>query len=222
MAKYDVPGMALIPQMMTMSCWYASARMLIQWQMERCQQSFMDLVPPELDEQCRKIRDGNAGIVNGEIVRMAKRLGLLEEPPATPTLEYLESLLRIHGPLWVNGDKHIVVLAGIDGDLVKVYDPWPPKSGCVEWRSISLWLFREFAGNYTVKKGDTLSTIGRIHGVDWKTIYNHSKNAAFRAKRPDPDHIEPNDVIYVPTSASDMDTTGPVTFLYLPARACSA
>ncbi len=221
MAKYQVPGMKLIPQDKTMSCWYASARMLIQWQMERCQQSFADLVPPELDSKCRQIRDGNGGVNNPQIVQMAKRLGLKQAPPATPTSAELERLLQYHGPLWVNGDRHIVVLAGIDGDLGKVYDPLPIHIGSVQWRSLSGWLFREFAGNYTVKKGDTLSKIGRLHGVDWKKIYMHDKNRAFRRKRPNPNLIYPGDVVFIPTSISDLDTSAPLTFLYLPARRCA-
>ena len=221
MSKYEVPGMKLIPQQRTMSCWYASAQMIIHWQMNRCQQSFADLIPPELDAECRKLRDDNGGIKNPQIPAMARRLGLREEPPATPSLDFLETLLRVHGPLWVNGDVHIVVLAGIDGELVKVYDPWPPNTGSVEWRSLSGWLFREVPIEYVVKRGDNLSTIGRLHGMDWQDLYKHPKNAEFRRKRPNPDLIHPGDVIHIPTSASDMDTTGPVTFLYLPTRACA-
>lgn len=99
MVKYDVHGMKLIPQQRTMSCWYASAQMIVHWQMNRCQQSFADLVPPELDAECRKLRDDNSGIQNPQIMAMAGRLGLRAEPPATPSLELLETLLRVHGPL---------------------------------------------------------------------------------------------------------------------------
>ena len=221
MAKYEVPGMKLISQDKTMSCWYASAQMIIYWQMDRCQQSFMDLIPPDLDATCRTIRDTNNGINNPNILLMAKRLGLEQEPPATPSTNLLETLLRVHGPLWVNGDVHIVVIAGIDGDMVKVYDPWPPNRGRVEWRSLSSWLFRDVAVTYTVQRGDTLSKIGRLHGVDWNDIYQHPKNADFRKKRPNPDVIDVGDQLYIPTSASDMDTSAPVTFLYLPARSCA-
>ncbi len=216
MAKYEVPGMKLIPQRLNMSCWYASAKMIINWQMGRCRQSFNDLVPPELDAQCRALRGADAGITNPVIVQMAVRLGLKQVPPMSETSSDIESLLRGRGPLWVNGDRHIVVIAGVDGDRVKVYDPWPPDQGKIEWRLLSGWLFRETAGTYKVQRGDSLSAIGRRHGVDWGRIYNHPSNAAFRAKRPNPNQIQPGDEIFIPTSASDMDTSGAVSFLYLP------
>ena len=53
---YEVPSMTLIPQQKDMSCWYASAQMLIQWKMDILQQCLADLVPPELDAQCEKNR----------------------------------------------------------------------------------------------------------------------------------------------------------------------
>jgi hypothetical protein len=105
------------------------------------QQSLSWLVPPELDAQCARIRDGNAGILNPQIVPMAKRLGLRAVPPLSPSLGTLERWLRNYGPLWVNGKSHIVVIAGINTATleVKVYDPWPPKVGKIEWRSLVNW-----------------------------------------------------------------------------------
>ena len=81
MGHYEVPGMTLIPQKLTMSCWYASAQMLIQWRQDLAKQSLSWLVPPDLDKQCATIRDGNAGIQNPQIVPMAKRLGLSGQEP---------------------------------------------------------------------------------------------------------------------------------------------
>jgi hypothetical protein len=128
MGYYEVPGMTLIPQKLAMSCWYASAQMLIQWRQDQAQQSLGWLVPPDLDAQCVGIRDGNAGIQNPQIVPMAKRLGLEAVPPLSPTPETLEKWLQMYGPLWVNGKTHIVVIAGINTAAltVKVYDPGLP------------------------------------------------------------------------------------------------
>lgn len=133
--------MTLIPQRLQMSCWYASAQMLIQWRQDRVQQSLGWLVPPDLDAQCALIRDGNAGLSNPQILPMAKRLGLSAIPPESPLPETLENWLRVYGPLWVNGKQHIVVIAGIDTEtlMVKVYDPWPPNVGKIDWRSLSDW-----------------------------------------------------------------------------------
>ncbi len=125
MGAYEVPGMTLIPQKMSMSCWYASTEMLIQWRQDRAQASLAWLVPPDLDAQCSMIRDSNTGLQNPQIVAMAKRIGLRAIPPLSPTAETLEDWLRTYGPLWVNGKTHIVVIAGINTAtrMVKVYDP---------------------------------------------------------------------------------------------------
>jgi hypothetical protein len=137
MGHYEVPGMTHIKQNMTMSCWYASAQMLIQWRQDRTQESLQWLVPPDLDAECAKIRDANAGLSNPQILPMAKRLGLQSVPPQSPTPEGLEGWLRTYGPLWVNGKTHIVVIAGIDTEAqtVKVYDP----AAGVDWRPLSTW-----------------------------------------------------------------------------------
>lgn len=141
---YIVPGMTLIPQGLNMSCWYASAQMLINWKMEQRQQSMAGLIPPDLDAECAKIRDANGGIQNPEILKMAKRLGLKAIPPMTPTVESLEKWLKFYGPLWVNGTSHIVVIAGIGTFLgttyLLIYDPWPVNVGKVEWRSLNWYL----------------------------------------------------------------------------------
>jgi hypothetical protein len=141
MGYYEVPGMTLIPQKMNSSCWYASVQMLIRWREDRAQASLKDLIPPEFDVQCAMIRDNNTGILNPQIVPMAKRVGLHAVPPLCPTTEALESWLRTYGPLWVNGKTHIVVIAGINSAnlMVKIYDPWPPNVGGIDWRSLVSW-----------------------------------------------------------------------------------
>lgn len=141
---YAVQGMTLIPQNKTMSCWYASAQMLITWKMDQRQQSLADLIPPELDAECQTIKDDNKGIANPQILMFAKRLGLKSIPPMTPTVETLESWLKQYGPLWVNGKSHIVVIAGIMmfpaiGYQLLVYNPAPVNVGKIEWRSLTDW-----------------------------------------------------------------------------------
>lgn len=154
--------MKLIPQQMTMACWYASAQMLIHWRMEKSQMCFANLVPPELDAQCRTIRDADTGIDNPEIIRMAKRLGLVAVPPMSPSPEALESWLAQYGPLWVNGNTHIVVIAGIKaggtGHLVKVYDPGPVGVGSVDWRDLMNW----YAMGSSVSTRDTSDSVQAV------------------------------------------------------------
>lgn len=209
---YEVPGMTLIPQTMGMSCWYASAQMLINWKQNKRKQSIAGLVPPELDPQSRSLMAADNGIQNSQIISMAKRLGLVAVPPVSPSPELIEKWLRQYGPLWVNGTRHIVVMAGINGDKVKIYDPSPINTGSVGWRSISTWYI---GGQYTVKSGDTLSGIAKLSDTTWQQIYNDPSNAAFRAKRPNPNLIFPGDVINIPASFSRRDVSAGVKTVFL-------
>lgn len=142
---YIVSGMKLIPQQLNMSCWYASMQMLIKWKEEKEQKSYAHLVSPEFDSECIKIRDANTGIVNPQILKLAERLGLKHVPPVSPTPDAIEGWLRDYGPLWVNGQTHIVVIAGIMtfpfvGTRVLVYDPSPVGVGSVDWRSLDWYI----------------------------------------------------------------------------------
>lgn len=63
---------------------------------------------------------------------------------------------------------------------------------------------------HVVKKGEFLSKIAKQYGYkgssDWKKIYDHPKNAPLRKKRPNPDAIEPKDVIFIPAKpAKEID-----------------
>lgn len=66
------------------------------------------------------------------------------------------------------------------------------------------------AENYTVVWGDTLTKIAKNHGFDdWRVIYNHPSNAAFKAKRPNPDKIFVGDVIVIPDLSGSTSPTPP-------------
>lgn len=159
---YIVPGMTLIPQQLNMSCWYASARMLLTWRMNRTQSCDGELVPPELDAQCKVLRDANNGITNPGLIAMAKRLGLRAVPPMSPLPELVERWLRSYGPLWVNGVSHITVIAGIragasGGTEVLVYDPSPVNTGRINWRSYETWYINDgFSGRDTSASVQTI------------------------------------------------------------------
>ncbi|MEJ2422856.1 MAG: LysM peptidoglycan-binding domain-containing protein, partial [Candidatus Thiodiazotropha sp.] len=73
-------------------------------------------------------------------------------------------------------------------------------------------------GRYTVKSGDNLSKIAKLNATTWQQIYNDPSNAAFRAKRPDPNKIYPGDVINIPISVSSRDANASVktVFLHVP------
>lgn len=64
---------------------------------------------------------------------------------------------------------------------------------------------------HVVKRGEWLSTIAEHYGfADWKIIYNHADNSAFRKLRPNPNVIEPGDKIFIPDprAASKSASTG--------------
>lgn len=137
--SYIVPGMTLIPQDRGTSCWFAAAQMLITWRRDSKQMCEPGILDPVQDPESFKKYNDFKGITDAEIVGLAKRLGLKIIPPMSPTPGAIESWLRQFGPLWVNGATHIVVIAGIAGDHVLVYDPLPVNVGNVSWRSLSSW-----------------------------------------------------------------------------------
>jgi ABC-type bacteriocin/lantibiotic exporter with double-glycine peptidase domain len=140
---YLVPDVTLIPQTRSMACWYASAKMLIQWKRNSVRTTFADHPDPSELSQTVVWEVSNQGITNPQVIQLAKRLGLRAVPPQTPSLYVLDQLLRAHGPLWTNGRSHIVVIGGVDegsGGRVFVYDPWPVNMGKAEWRSFQSYL----------------------------------------------------------------------------------
>ena len=56
---------------------------------------------------------------------------------------------------------------------------------------------------YTIRSGDTLTSIARRNGLaSWRDLYYLPENATFRTKRPNPDRIFPGDVLMIPGNAS--------------------
>ena len=138
---FVISDLKLIPQQNNMSCWYASAMMVIGWKREKTRMTLARHPDPSQTRQTVAWEVAANGLTNPNILRMAALLGLKNVPPMSITVEGIESLLHKHGPLWTNGKTHIVVIAGSDPahDRVLVYDPWPPKAGKIEWRSYPDW-----------------------------------------------------------------------------------
>ncbi len=222
--SYVVPGMKLIPQTMKMSCWYASAQMLIHWRRERLQMTETAIMDPSEDMASAIMRDGDGGIGNPQIIAFAKRLGLVPVPPMSPTPAALENWLMNYGPLWTNGKTHIVVIAGIKPEKVLVYDPAPINLGNVDWRTLAGWYIgssvssrdtsdevpavflhcpslpgNQTAGpsrTYSVKAGDTLSKIAKqVYGDASKWTLIFETN---KDKIKDPNVIFPGQVLVIP------------------------
>jgi hypothetical protein len=135
---YVVPNMKLIPQDKTMSCWFASGQMLIQWRSQMTRTSEASHPDPSLLTKWSKLYDNNPGISNAQIANFANDLGLSMVGPVTPSPSYVQDLLRQNGPLWVNGNSHITVIAGIRtadaGIEVLVFDPAKPSNLHGTWQ----------------------------------------------------------------------------------------
>lgn len=70
---------------------------------------------------------------------------------------------------------------------------------CVRGAGAGLLSCRWLSRKYVVQPGDCLSSIAAAQGyASWKTIYYDPDNAAFRAKRPNPNVIQAGDVLYLP------------------------
>src|SRR4051812_46554858 len=55
------------------------------------------------------------------------------------------------------------------------------------------------AGWHTVAQGECLSSLAAQNNLaGWRSIYDRSENASFRAKRPNPNVIYPGDQVYIP------------------------
>lgn len=158
---YVVPGMKLIPQDKTMSCWFASGQMLIEWYNGRTLQCHARHPDPGLVKKWSKVYDKNTGITNADILAFASDLGFEAVPPMSPTIEALKRWLEDYGPLWVNGVAHITVIAGIrenNGSMeVLVYDPAMPSKRHGEWRDLRKWyVLDSHSGRDTSDKVETV------------------------------------------------------------------
>lgn len=51
---------------------------------------------------------------------------------------------------------------------------------------------------YVISVGDSLSLVAASYGLNWRDLYNHPANAAFRQRRPNPHLIKPGDRIVIP------------------------
>lgn len=166
--QYEVPGVQLIVQDKTMACWFASAMMVLDWA-ERYRPNPFRNQCTAIDQQTIALYQANQGCTNAQILPLARRLGLVPVPPMSPSVEGLERWLRSWGPLWTNGTKHIVVIAGLRGDArtgydVKVYDPWPGIG--IEWRSLSGWYAGFNPGPRSASSRDT--------GADVEAVFLHA------------------------------------------------
>jgi hypothetical protein len=143
MLNYTVPSPLHIAQDKDMSCWFASAQMLIQWKRERTQRTDARHPDPADSPKWSKLYSDNTGITNDKIREFGRDMGFAHVPPLSPSPEAILGWLRAHGPLWVNGKKHITVIAGIRGPRencdVLVLDPGRAAEKNGSWRNLRDW-----------------------------------------------------------------------------------
>jgi ABC-type bacteriocin/lantibiotic exporter with double-glycine peptidase domain len=153
----QVHGVPMIAQTRTWACWYACARMLIQWKRMRSKSTLAEHPSPSEVPRLERLHAANPGLSYGEVLTLAQLLGLLTVPPMSVTIHGIEDLLRHHGPLWTHGQSHVVVLTGADPqrDRVFVHDPAPLNVGRKQWRSYSKWFIH---GN----KSDSRGTVPEV------------------------------------------------------------
>jgi hypothetical protein len=159
--NYTVPAYLHIAQDKTMSCWFASAQMLIQWKRNRTQMTDARHPDPSDSPKWSKLYSDNTGITNSKIREFARDMGFAYVPPMSPTPEAILGWLRTFGPLWVNGVKHITVIAGIRGPRedtdVLVLDPGNKGESSGSWRNLRTW--------YVLDKHSGRDTAGEVEAV---------------------------------------------------------
>jgi N-acetyl-anhydromuramyl-L-alanine amidase AmpD len=117
-----------IPQPTNLSCWAASAAMVVGWK-ER-----ISLAPETI------AAIGNRTTANGldpaQVGAFANEIGLVAEPPQSYSVEGFRQLLERNGPLWVGASVpglHAIVVTGLysdgTGTFVRVTDPWDRQAG---------------------------------------------------------------------------------------------
>ncbi len=132
--SFDVnwPDVPLTNQPTNMSCWAASAAMIVGWRDRVC-----------IDPAAIAAGTGNwAAYANGlapsDIPTLASAWGLTAEPPQSYSIDGLRDLVQASGPLWVAAavpGLHAIVVTGIysDGDVdntfVRISDPWDRTPG---------------------------------------------------------------------------------------------
>lgn len=109
----------MVPQRRSMSCWYASACMVV----------YFHIAGPRLGLPVKW--NLNSGINIPDFVSLATAEGLktVVHAKVAFTEDKLETILRRHGPIWCagqwDGAPHIVVLTGISEGNVYINDPNP-------------------------------------------------------------------------------------------------
>ena len=125
----DVP---LINQLTNMSCWAASAAMVVGWRDRLC------IDPAAIAAGTGDWSAYSNGLAPADIPTLANAWGLTQEPPQCYTIDGLRDLVQSKGPLWVGAavpGLHAIVVTGVysdgsvDNTFVRINDPWDRDPG---------------------------------------------------------------------------------------------
>lgn len=128
------------PQTNPMSCWAASAAMVVGW---RDQVSIAD---SEIARMVPVIDAYRTGLWPRQRQQLANAWNLVAEPPASYTVTAWAQMLEAYGPIYIdmtasgNSGGHVRVLVGMESDgnadgsgtTMYMYDPWPGTPGKIK------------------------------------------------------------------------------------------
>jgi hypothetical protein len=137
-------GVTLVPQPTDVSCWAAALAMVVG------ARDGISIAPETIAAAAGM--DPATGYGWTDIRAAVAAWGLVEEGPRSAVPAEWARLLQDWGPIWVvevGAPYHAVVVGAVYGDgspeetYVKVYNPWPPQVGAIEWTTF-LEFDREF------------------------------------------------------------------------------
>jgi hypothetical protein len=125
----DVP---LINQLTNMSCWAASAAMVVGWR------DRMDIDPSAIASGTGNWAAYANGLNPADFSTLARAWTLSSEPPQSYSIDGLREVVQSKGPLWVAAAVpgfHAIVVTGlysdgsVDNTFVRINDPWDRDPG---------------------------------------------------------------------------------------------
>lgn len=149
----------LVPQLNGMSCWAASAAMVVGWR------DRLSIDPADIAGGLGDWKAYSAGLYPKDHAALGDAWGLVKEPPQSYSVEGFRRLLEQSGPLWIGvavPSGHAVVVTGLSGDgtpagtIVRYHDPWPPDAGAAAQSKSFETFIREYENRIT-SEGDTVN-----------------------------------------------------------------
>ena len=125
----------LVPQPTGMSCWAASAAMVVGWR------DRVSIDPATIAHGAGRDPEFQGGLNPDNHDEFGAAWGLVPEGPVSYSVQGFADLLERNGPLWIGvavPSGHAVVVTGVSGDgtpggtVIRYHDPWPPGTGAAD------------------------------------------------------------------------------------------